>query len=582
MKAHASIPVSTALLLLSLLACGGSASTDQAVVVPPAPPAPSYLDPTLYSPEPGASLAAPVELQAVTHSHIVLGGQTIPYTATAGHLTASDPATGKAEASLFYVAYTADGKAPGSRPLTFFYNGGPGSAAVLLHMGSFAPRRLVTLEPATTQPWPYPMVDNTECLLDVTDLVFLDPVGTGYSEAIAPFTNQDFWGVDADGAVARDFIQRYLAVNGRQASPKYLFGESYGTARTAVLANLLETAGVHLTGLVLQSSILDYATNPFWNGEDIANYTPTFPTYAALGAYYGLANPAPADLGAFLKAARTFTSGSYGPAAEGFLAAKAMTPEAQALVPQLVGFTGLPAELWQLPINAQSEDFNLFPFWFQVDLRPGSILGVYDGRIHTLMTDPLAAGGGDPSNALVSQPFADAIAGYLPSVLGYTSPSAYVAVGKAIKTWNFSHGGRSLPDTIPDLASALALNPALQVLSANGIYDLVTPFFVTERDLARLSTLPGASRLAIRNYAGGHMIYLDEQARLLLRQDLTALYTGGFASLQGSSPLALRAGTPAAARVILPSRPVSSPARSLPVPSLVLEPIRPEGFAPRR
>jgi carboxypeptidase C (cathepsin A) len=192
-----------------------------------------------FSTAPTAALPAPLE-DAVSRPHrITLGGVAIPYTATAGHLTAARLEGGAPEAAFFYVAYTADGMAPATRPVTFCYNGGPGSASVWLHLGSFGPKRLVTGDPATTGSVPFPLVDNPECLLDSTDLVFVDAVGTGLSEAVAPNTNQTFWGVDQDAAVFRDFVLRYLAANHRQASPFYLFGESYGTPRTAVLGNLL-------------------------------------------------------------------------------------------------------------------------------------------------------------------------------------------------------------------------------------------------------------------------------------------------------------------------------------------------------
>jgi len=168
-----------------------------------------------------ASLSSPNETTASTHGSLTLAGTAIAYTATVGHLSALD-ANQSPEASIFYIAYTADGAAPATRPVTFFFNGGPGSASAWLHLGSFAPKRLATGVPATTQSVPFPYVDNTESLIDTSDLVFVDAVGTGLSEAIAPHTNQTYWGVDADAGVLRDFVQRWLAVNGRGASPLFL------------------------------------------------------------------------------------------------------------------------------------------------------------------------------------------------------------------------------------------------------------------------------------------------------------------------------------------------------------------------
>ena len=244
------------LLLAGLAACGGGGGgSDDG-----GGGGTNYLDPNSYSTAAGASLSTPNEIASVTRHSLALGGSTVAYTATAGHLTASDSANAP-EVSFFYVAYTADGAPAATRPVTFLFNGGPGSATVWLHLGSWAPKRLVTGVPATTQTAPFPYVDNTESLIDTTDLVFVDAVGTGLSEAIAPHTNQTYWGVDADAGVMRDFILRYLAANGRAASPLFVYGESYGTVRAPVVARLLETGGTPVSGVVVQSSILNYNSN---------------------------------------------------------------------------------------------------------------------------------------------------------------------------------------------------------------------------------------------------------------------------------------------------------------------------------
>ena len=228
---------------LILAACGGgggggSPSTPSTPSTPTTPTS-SFTDPVTYSSAGIATLPTAAEITAVTKHQVVVGGTTLNYTATAGHMTALSVPGGTAEASFFYVSYTLDGADPGTRPVTFFYNGGPGSATVWLHLGSFGPKRLVTNAPSTTTPTPFAFVDNSESLIDTSDLVFVDAVGTGFSEAIAPSNNQSWWGVDADAGVFRDFVIRYVAVNNRQASPKFLFGESYGTPRSAVTAWLL-------------------------------------------------------------------------------------------------------------------------------------------------------------------------------------------------------------------------------------------------------------------------------------------------------------------------------------------------------
>ena len=199
------------------------------------------------------------EQTAVTQHSITINGTTISYTARAGHLVTYDQSSARPSAKIFYVSFTANDVAASSRPVTFFYNGGPGSSSVFLLLGSFGPRRIKTSMPDFTPPAPYALENNADSLLDRTDLVFINPVGTGYSTAIAPAKNKDFWGVDKDAKSIKQFIKRYLTVYGRWNSPKFLFGESYGTPRTCVLTWLLHEDGVDLNGIILQSSILDYS-----------------------------------------------------------------------------------------------------------------------------------------------------------------------------------------------------------------------------------------------------------------------------------------------------------------------------------
>lgn len=497
---------------LLVAGCGGGGSSGSST-----PPPPALTDPVQYSAAPGASLAAAAEISAVTHHQSVLSGATLSYTATAGHLTALGLTLGAPEASFFYVAYTLD-DANATRPVTFFYNGGPGSATVWLHLGSFGPKRLVTGDPATTAPTPFPLVDNAESLLDVSDLVFVDAVGSGLSEAIAPNTNQTFWGVDADAAVFRDFVMRYVAVNNRNASPKFLFGESYGTTRSAVLASMLESAGVALSGLVLQSSVMNYNSNcgVILSTVSCAGY---LPSYGAVGAWYNLdnPNPAPAALPAFIAQARTLTTTQYDPAVNAFLTMATLPPPA--LLPQLVATTGMGLGGWQT-------HFNLDPEFYQFNLIPGTLIGRYDARVSAPMGSLLASQG-DPSSTFIGASFALGITSYLNAGLQYTTPSSYVMLSNAIQTWNFSHDGQPLPDTIPDLAAALAQNPRLKVLSLNGYHDLATPFFQTERDLARLGPSPSVQ---LRFYPGGHMTYLDDASRALEKADLLQFYQSALAA----------------------------------------------------
>jgi carboxypeptidase C (cathepsin A) len=500
-------------LALLLAGCGGGGSGGS-----PAPPAPTFTDPAAYSSAATASLSSAAEIGAVTHHQLLLNGATLNYTATAGHLTANGLTSSAPEASFFYVAYTLDGANAATRPVTFFYNGGPGSSTVWLHLGSYGPKRLVTGDPATTAPTPFPLIDNAESLIDVSDLVFVDAVGSGLSEAIAPNVNQTFWSVDADAAVFRDFVIRYLAANNRGGSPKFLFGESYGTTRSAVLANMLESAGVSLNGVVLQSSVLNYnvACGVIAPIVSCAGY---LPSYGAVGAWYNLdnPNPAPAALPAFIAQMRMLTTNQYDPAVTAFLTMG--TPPAAGLLPQLVDTTGMSLAGWQTR-------FNLDPGFYHANLIPGTLIGLYDARVSAPIGSPLAIEG-DPSSTFINASFASAITSYLNAGLQYTNPSSYVLVSNAIRAWGFAHDGQALPDTIPDLAAALAQNPNLKVLSVNGYHDLVTPFFQTERDLARLGPIPN---LQLRFYQGGHMTYLDDGARASEKADLAQFYQGATAA----------------------------------------------------
>ena len=465
-------------------------------------------DPTSYSTAPTGSLASAVDAAAVTYHTVAVGGTTIPYKATTGHLVVRDPANGQ-QASFFYVAYAAQGQDASTRPVTFFYNGGPGSASIWLHLGSFGPKRLATGVPSTSLPRPFSLVDNNESMLDISDLVFVDAIGTGLSQAVSPATNLTFWGVDKDAAAFRNFVQRYVDVNGRGASPKFLFGESYGTARTAVLANMLEMAGTSLAGIVLQSSVLNYNTNCGVVTATIscAGY---LPTYAATAAYYQLVVPPPPDLAGFRTQVQNFSVATYAPAVNVYLATRAL-PDASVL-DTLRNDTGIPQSTWQA-------NFNFGPDAFQNQLIPGTLIGRYDARIFAPVGSPLASQG-DPSDSLVSFSFGNAIYGYLRDDLKYSWPNTYVGLSNAIYSWDFSHDGQVLPDTVPDLAAAMVLNPRLKVLSVNGYHDLATPYFQTALDLARI----GFSSVQVRNYDGGHMTYLDDISRPQQKGDLRVFY----------------------------------------------------------
>lgn len=518
-----------------------SASEQQAAADQP------YTDPIAYKTSAGDSLdpTQAAEKAAVMRHVWTAGNKTIHYTTTTGHLTASDLG-GNAEASMSYVAYTAPSTDGKPRPVTFFYNGGPGSSSIWLRLGSFAPTRVATPDPLMTN-WPnFPLVQNAQSLIDTTDMVFIDPPGTGLSEAIAPNTNQKFWGSDADVTVMRDFIRRYIAANHRTNSPLYLYGESYGTPRTDMLALSLESAGVHLDGIMLQSSILNYFADAveavaILSGNtidmnamklDTDTLSGYYPGYAAVAAYFKqTALPVQVDPALFAFQSELFATTHY----REFKRYAQSWVLSQLGVPDFLGTPVFPTAptlaswTWSSGLSYQALNgyFNVNPFNYA--LLPGTTIGRYDGRVALPNADPRLQADGDPSDILISQPFTNALATQLPTYLGYTAPNAtYMPLNDAIiYAWDFSHGGQQLPDTIPDLLAAIELNPQLKVLALNGYHDLATPFFSTEKQLARLQTVPGLNpNLQVTFYPGGHMIYLDDTARPKMKSDLREFYAG--------------------------------------------------------
>lgn len=481
---------------------------------------------------------AAAEKAVVTSHSVSIGGRSYAYKATAGTLTIRDDKDAP-DASVFYVAYTSgDGKDAAKRPVTFFYNGGPGSASLWLHMGSFGPMRVATTSPDATPPAPYQLVANAESLLDKSDLVFIDAIGTGYSKGLLkekdgkPGADKDenpskrFWGTDQDIEAFGRFIIRYLTVNQRWNSPKFLFGESYGTPRSAGLARYLENRGVSLNGVVLLSSILNYGSRIPGLDNDYINL---LPTYAAIAWYHNKIVNRPAAMEPFLDEARNFARGEYSVAlAKGQDLGAA---ERDAIAQKLSRYTGLSV--------AYLKDANLRvsqPRFRKELLRDQRrTLGRYDGRFEGIDAD--AAGESpefDPSSTAISGAFFSAINDYLARDLKYTSDVPYrMNAGAAIGEWDWRHAipGSSrkvqLPAMVGDLSEAMRTNPHLKVLSANGWYDLATPFFATEYDLAHLDIDPGLRKnLSFAYYPSGHMVYLNLDALKQMKADLVKFYDG--------------------------------------------------------
>ncbi|KVO10062.1 peptidase S1 [Burkholderia ubonensis] len=525
-----------------------------------------FVDTDVYGTGPNDAVTDATEGAAVVHRQVSIGGKVVKYTATAGHLTTIDPVTSQPNAKMFYVAYTQDNPDPSKpRPVTFFYNGGPGSSSVYLLLGSFGPKRLQSSFPNFTPPAPYKLLDNPDSLLDRSDLVFINPVGTGYSAAIAPAKNKDFWGVDQDARSIDRFIQRYLTKYSRWNSPKFLFGESYGTARSAVVSWALHEDGIELNGITLQSSILDYA--------NALSAVGTFPTLAADAFYWkkSTVTPTPTDLDAYMVQARNYADNVLAPIAQapnpqdgGFVnvrlnlnlqTAQQMGSYIGTDPVSLIQTFGNPAALGNVPSSNDNP-----PYTFFLTLVPGIQIGQYDGRANYTGKGIAPyilpnSGGNDPSINNIGGAYTVLWNSYLNTDLKYTSTSSFVDLNDQVfNNWDFSHtdptganrGGGNTLYTAGDLASSMSLNPDLKVLSANGYFDAVTPFHQTELTLAQMPLDPTikAQNLTIKNYPSGHMIYLNDASRTALKGDLGNFYDGilaNRAALQRVQKLQMRA-----------------------------------------
>jgi carboxypeptidase C (cathepsin A) len=469
----------------------------------------------------GAWADAPVqEKQVATHHAVQVGGRTLNYTTTAGTLTIRDTA-GKPRASIFYTADTLD-RVPGSRrPVTFFYNGGPGSASLWLRMGSFGPMRLQTGSPDYMRPAPFNFGPNPDTLLGATDMVFIDAPGTGYSRPLGDAKGADFYGVDQDADAFASAIMRYVTKSGRWDSPKFLFGESYGTTRSGALAYQLQERGMALNGVILLSSIMNYGRRQPGLDRDYINY---LPSYAATAWYHHkMANP-PATVEQAASAARDFAEGPYASALE---KGQTISPQERVSVArQMSALTGLSPDF----IERANLRVDLSRFRKELLRDTRLTVGRYDSRYTGV--DPDAAGESpdyDASDKAISGAFIGTLNNYLTNSLGYQTDMTYrlsASEEEGFK-WDWKHkapGTRFTlndPNTALDLAEAMRTNPYLKVLSLNGWYDMATPFFGTEYDLNHMMLEPAQQKnREFRYYPSGHMVYLNPEALHRMRVDV--------------------------------------------------------------
>jgi carboxypeptidase C (cathepsin A) len=465
----------------------------------------------------------PTEANSTTQHTLALNGQTIRYIATVGNLLIRD-AENNPNGSMFYVAYTEDGAAAKDRPITFLYNGGPGSSTIWLHMGAFGPMRIETASPQATPPAPYNLVPNQYSLLDKTDLVFIDAMGTGFSKPIQKGKLADFLGVDQDVHAFNLFIVRYLTVNRRWNSPKFLIGESYGTTRSAALSYSLQESGISLNGIVLVSSILNY--NDHAPGLD-DDFVDTIPSYAAIAWYHDKLANKPSDLNSFLEQVRAYARGPY---AEALSRGQNLTDtEEDEVAQKLSQMTGLSVQY------LKQSNLRVMRARFRKELLRNDrlMLGRYDARFEGTDVDAVADSPGyDPSDTGIAGAFVAAFHDYLQNSLNFNSNDTYkaTAYGPGFK-WDWKHKPpegeeQQSPDVALDLAAAMRENPHLQLFSANGYFDLATPFFETEYDISHMELDPTLRKnIHFGYYPSGHMIYLNVEALKQLKADLSQFYS---------------------------------------------------------
>jgi carboxypeptidase C (cathepsin A) len=464
---------------------------------------------------------APKETLSETQHTLRAGDLKLEYKATAGTLVLKDD-EGKAKASMFFVAYTrTDGDAGPRRPITFTFNGGPGSSSVWLHLGAFGPKRVLMKDNGDPLPGPYRLADNDATILDLTDLVFIDPVSTGFSRPAPGQSGKQFHGVQEDVQSVGEFIRLYTTKFGRWGSPKFLAGESYGTTRAANLANYLQDHdGLNLTGVLLISAVLNFQTIRFDDGNDLT-YPLFLPTYTATAWYHKkLAPELQADLRKTLDEAQRFAEGEYNAAL--MKGNKLSAAELASVRAKLARYTGLSEDF----VGRNNLRVEIFRFAKELLRDQHRTVGRYDSRLVGLDTEPASDRPEyDPSYAAVQGTFTAAMNGYLRAGLKYDRDNPYEILTGKVQPWDFGTAKNRYLNVSRPLKQALTKNRSLRVFVANGYYDLATPYFATEYTFNHLGLEPAlADHVTMAYYDAGHMMYIDRACHRKLKKDVAAFY----------------------------------------------------------
>jgi carboxypeptidase C (cathepsin A) len=456
--------------------------------------------------------------EPVTRQHSVKArGKTLEYTTTAGQLAVKND-KGEVQANLYFTAYTlTNGKGTSPRPLTFTFNGGPGSASVWLHMGGLAPKRVEMLDDGGMPRPPYTLVDNDFTWLESTDLVFIDPVDTGYSRATSDEAAKKIKDKDGDLECIGEFIRLYLSRYQRWTSPLFLAGESYGTYRSAGLAGYLADRGIIFNGIILVSSILNMQTARFTTGNDLP-FQLYVPTYAATAWYHNKVSPEYKKMGirAFLDEVEAWVEGTYVQALS--LGDRIDKASREAVIDRLAAYTGLSREYVDLA------NMRIWIHAFCKELLKSEGLSV--GRIDSRFTGKDKSGVSatpdyDPSLNVIWPPFTTTLNQYFRAELGYENDAEYHILRSL--EWGWGSGGEGYPDTSDHLREAMAKNPYMRVYIASGYYDMATPYYATLYTKNHMNLDADAhERFTLEEFPTGHMVYIEKDALKKLREDVDA------------------------------------------------------------
>lgn len=474
---------------------------------------------------------------SVTEHSVTINGKIINYSATAGTLTLAAE-DGKEKAHVFFIAYTkndggGDGNSDGDdgglvdsgkRPITFAFNGGPGSSSVWLHLGAFGPQRVLMGDDEGMAPAPpYELVENEYSLLDITDIVFIDPVTTGYSRAVPGENPDQFHGVREDVQSVGEFIRLYTTRFGRWESPKFLAGESYGTTRAAGLSGYLQdNCGMYLNGIILVSSILNFQTASFDRGNDLA-YITFLPSYAATAWYHDAlsGNNKPRDIKKFLEEVREFAGGEYTLAL--MKGDELSDSEREKVISKVAKYTGLSAEF------VADCNLRISMGRFAKELlrnSRGQVTGRLDSRFLGIDYDNSGSSYDyDASYAAIQGPFTAMMNHYVRSELGYKSDLPYEILTGRVHPWSYDQYRNRYVNVGETLRSAMTQNQNLQVFVANGYYDLATPFFATEYTFSHLGLDKSLrDNVSFAYYESGHMMYIRKECLAKLKDDISEFF----------------------------------------------------------